>query len=291
MAIQLNDDHLKARVFLRPQVKQVDIVLVGCGGTGSWLVQDLCRIAYGESRMAVSLTLVDPDHVEEKNVIRQNFAPAEMGRNKAKALAERYASAYGLPIRAVPKAFAQNQIDPYRRSTFTILIGCVDNAAARQMLAKTLDGHADSMVWLDCGNHTVSGQVVLGNALTVENLSGAFKFNGRCTRLPCTFLLYPNLKKALPEEKRQAVKKMSCEDIVAANFQALMVNRQVATIAATFVAELLANTLKRFKTTFDLQTMTMQSSYIVPERVAGQIAHAMGKTGYGVEVFKQGKDK
>ena len=127
--------------------------------------------------------------------------------------------------------------------------------------------------------------MVLGNALTVGDLSGAFKFNGRCTRLPSTFLLYPNLKKSLPEEKRQSVKKMSCEDIVAANFQALMVNRQVATIAATFVAELLANTLKRFRTTFDLVTMTMQSSYIVPERVAGQIAHEVGKPAYGVEIF------
>jgi tRNA A37 threonylcarbamoyladenosine dehydratase len=48
----------------------VTIVLVGCGGTGGYLAEALCRLLVGRRG---SLHLVDHDRVEAHNVARQSF--------------------------------------------------------------------------------------------------------------------------------------------------------------------------------------------------------------------------
>jgi tRNA A37 threonylcarbamoyladenosine dehydratase len=52
----------------------VQIYLVGCGGTGSFLIPHLCRIAnfLNETGRQIDLTLIDFDRIEEKNLYRQN---------------------------------------------------------------------------------------------------------------------------------------------------------------------------------------------------------------------------
>lgn len=71
-----------------------DIIVIGCGGTGSWLLPKLVKIINdGCSKSMTSghnILLVDGDEVEEKNLIRQNFISQDVGKNKAQALAERY---------------------------------------------------------------------------------------------------------------------------------------------------------------------------------------------------------
>lgn len=62
------------------------IVIVGCGGTGSRLVPDVCRLLLGRK---ARLFLVDHDRVEPHNLGRQSFAPGEVGEFKAVALAAR----------------------------------------------------------------------------------------------------------------------------------------------------------------------------------------------------------
>ena len=46
------------------------IVLVGCGGTGGFVADALCRLLIGR---AATLTLVDPDVIEPHNELRQTF--------------------------------------------------------------------------------------------------------------------------------------------------------------------------------------------------------------------------
>jgi hypothetical protein len=46
------------------------VVLVGCGGTGAFLAEALCRLLVGRRG---ALHLVDLDRVEEHNVARQAF--------------------------------------------------------------------------------------------------------------------------------------------------------------------------------------------------------------------------
>jgi tRNA A37 threonylcarbamoyladenosine dehydratase len=56
------------------------------------------------------VTFVDPETVEAKNVPRQNFCDAEIGLPKAEALARRYATAWGLEIEVIVRAFEPKMI-------------------------------------------------------------------------------------------------------------------------------------------------------------------------------------
>ena len=69
--------------------RPVKIVLVGTGGTGGYIVPQLYRLLYALDR-PIRVILCDGDLVEEKNLGRQNFIEADLGKNKAMVLAERY---------------------------------------------------------------------------------------------------------------------------------------------------------------------------------------------------------
>ena len=58
---------------LLPPTLVIHILLVGVGGTGSWLALSLGRLAYHARQKGITfhLTFVDPDRVEIKNVGRQ----------------------------------------------------------------------------------------------------------------------------------------------------------------------------------------------------------------------------
>src|ERR1051325_676341 len=129
--------YLQAVPILLPQGRHICLVLVGTGGTGSWLAPSLARLVrvLKEAGREISLTFVDPDIVEAGNVPRQNFCYAEIGQPKAVALATRYSAAWGIEIHAITRSF-ERSIVSNRHNELVILVGCVDNAAARQELAK-----------------------------------------------------------------------------------------------------------------------------------------------------------
>src|SRR5437899_4055252 len=89
------------------QAKHIALVIVGLGGTSSFLARHaaclltLLRAAGKE----VTLTFVDPDTVEEANIPRQNFCRAEIGRYKAETLARRYGDAFGSEIACISECF------------------------------------------------------------------------------------------------------------------------------------------------------------------------------------------
>jgi len=155
----------------------VRIYVVGCGGTGSFLVPHLCRLAnwFDAAGKQISITLIDFDRIESKNLYRQNFCQAELGYNKAQALAVRYQAMFpNLKIGAIEHQVSAISLD---RSTPTVVIGCVDNAAARKSIEElmieysSLMAHGFSQIpcwWIDCGNDYTHGQVVIGNWYSVE---------------------------------------------------------------------------------------------------------------------------
>lgn len=265
-----------AALILRA-VRHLHIALVGCGGNGSWLAPSIARIARvlreADADREVSVVFIDPDVVEETNVPRQNFCYAEIGRPKAATLAARYGTAWGLDISAVSRRFdpamvrgAYNQL--------TLLIGCVDNAAARRSLADSLKHNSwsgdrlPSVWWLDCGNWRDSGQVLLGSAPTAEHLRGAFaSLPSKCTALPSPALQHPELLQPLPEES--AGDRLSCADLGVANRQSLVINQRIAAEAADFLAHLLlSRDLRRFAAYIDLASGSARSRYITPDSVA-----------------------
>lgn len=279
--ISLNLSFAQAVPVFLADHNQLDIILVGCGGTGSWLAPSVARLVrlLRESGKTVSVYFVDPDIIESVNIPRQNFCDAELGQSKAQVLALRYGMAWGVDIIAIPERFDPDMVQ-WRYKRLSILVGAVDNAAARSAIASTLQENSHSKLphvwWLDCGNAKESGQVLLGSALDLDQMEDAFPaLSGQnnqtavptfCTALPAPTVQHPELLVPLPEEIESST--LSCEQLAMLNAQSLMVNQRVAAEAADFLLRLtLTRDLRRFATYFDLSCGSARSKYTVPETV------------------------
>lgn len=249
------------------------LTLIGCGGTGSWLAPSLARIAcvLREQDKNVQLTFIDPDHVEDKNIPRQNFCAAEIGANKAQTLAARFSAAWGLEIHYLTEAFKADTSTIRHRmdNHLEVLIGCVDNARARKAIGENLiRSRASSTWWLDCGNTESAGQVLIGNGLTDDGqgyTSWQWLTDKICTRVPCPSVQIPDLLIPRPEEKTK--NNLSCADIQIANAQSLAINQRVAAEATDMLLRFLSGTLTRRATYFDLASGSARSEYCLkPEK-------------------------
>lgn len=83
------------------KTRPVKVVQLGAGGTGGHIASHLYRLLYALER-PVRYIICDGDVVEEKNPVRQNFTPADLGENKARVLAERYSTVFGMETEYIP---------------------------------------------------------------------------------------------------------------------------------------------------------------------------------------------
>ncbi|MEA5470064.1 ThiF family adenylyltransferase [Spirulina sp. 06S082] len=271
----LTYDFLNAKPLVLPGHTKVSFVLVGCGGNGSWLAATICRLArvLAEDSKQTEVIFIDPDTVEEANIGRQNFCTAEIGFNKAKTLALRYSLAWGIAIAAIPEPFDPRLIDT-ESDTLTILIGCVDNAAARTAITRAVELHqwtygmGTYLWWLDCGNWETSGQVLLGSHANTDPDFYQFHELG-CHRLPAPNIQHPDLLVPQPEELDRS--SLSCEELIQRNRQSLGINQRVAAEAAEYLIQLTTGKLKRFATYFDLSSGAANSLYTTRESVLDSI--------------------
>lgn len=254
--------------FLLPTDRPICVALVGCGGTGSHVAQSLARIAY-HARAAgqeIDLLFIDGDTVEAKNVGRQLFSPAELGRNKAQSLAARFSAAFGLQVAAIPEMATAETLHAQQppRAAIGILVGCVDGAAGRLAMHSALmalsarHDRANWSVWLDLGNHESSGQVVCGTTAPAEQLAGCLAVAGVCSKLPAPSVVYPELLQAAKRAPRA-----DCAAQQEDNLQSLMVNQMMASIGGEYLYNLIVRRrLTTFRTVVDLASLTMRSDAI-----------------------------
>lgn len=145
------------------------LTIVGCGGTGGFVLKNACRLVWGlrEQRRAAhaappifgeaspegvpGILLCDGDRVERGNLIRQDFVSSDVGRPKALALAERTAAAYGLDVGAYPGYVTEETDLAGIVPEGGIVVGCVDNARSRRILHEKLSAYRD-VVYVDSGN-------------------------------------------------------------------------------------------------------------------------------------------
>jgi PRTRC genetic system ThiF family protein len=151
--------------------KRFLIIVAGVGGTGGYVVRDLSRFIYSinkrvEGQFDLKFVVVDPDNVEEKNLLRQNFLPGDLGKNKAEVIATRHSKAFQIEIGSVAEKLDRPQLEKlvslYPRHT-PIIIGCVDNNAARREISAWMKSNGRGAFWIDSGNEKTSGQVILGS--------------------------------------------------------------------------------------------------------------------------------
>lgn len=191
---------------------EINILLVGAGGSGSIMLTHLCRIAQTWRKLGgvpINITVMDPDNVSEANLGRQCFCEADIGQPKAVVLAQRARAFFGLEVEAkVQKLQCQSVVE-------SMIVGCVDNLPARRNMRSISVGR--ECYWLDLGNTADSGQVVLGG-------------HG----LPNVFDILPEMK-TMKEPKNLP----SCSLAEALSKQDLFINSTLANFGGQIIWQLL----------------------------------------------------
>lgn len=240
--------------------EKTQLVLIGVGGTGGYVLQQVARLLYSlreQGRRVPSVLLFDGDIVEQKNLLRQYFLEQDIGKKKADVLAERYSKAYALDIGSYPEYVVP--ATDFRQIGIcdgALVIGCVDNGSTRRILHEKLH-QLRHVVYIDAGNDAVNvaddpehvdryqlakiknsgweGQVVVG---VRKNGEDALPFPGE---------VFPDLieEDRLPTE-------VSCGEVVVSNPQRLMTNLMAATTILMYLHTLLVDgTVLHHRTFFE----------------------------------------
>lgn len=205
--------------------ERIAVVLVGAGGTGSHMLTALVQLHLALRALGhptgLEVIVIDPDEVTESNVGRQMFFPGDVGRFKCEALVTRVNMTYGLAWEALARPFTRALLA--RNYARPVLVGCVDNRAARKQMAEYFHSQSGAY-WLDCGNTDRTGQVVLG-------FSGLRDVEA----LPHVGQLFPDLIDPRLDEEDATP---SCSLAVSLERQDLFINRAIALAGANLLWKL-----------------------------------------------------
>lgn len=242
----------------------VKIVQIGAGGTGGHAAPHLYRLLYSLDRPS-RFVICDGDTVEPKNLVRQNFAPADLGENKARVIAERYATVFGMEAEYVssfiedldtlmellqPNMWQEDNFYWNSASEMVILLGCVDNNRSRQLCHQAFMKSKD-LIYIDSGNGEISGQVICG---VRRNNHTMFKPVGS---------VYPDMLRT----KDKFPSELSCADASQADPQTMAANITAATAMVDMVYNILSHGESVCRQTlFSTRTVQMQTVLEKPRR-------------------------
>lgn len=158
----------------------MSIHVVGCGGTGSRLVPLLVQLIASHPflKTMTRIFLYDGDIVETKNLSRQNFSPADVGKNKAFCLAARYSKAYGIPVVAIPEYIPIMESSASKRHSSGLQGNSISHMLGRMKsfdpsimpqedIAKACSRNA---IWISCVDN-IDARVSLLNGLALKCIS------------------------------------------------------------------------------------------------------------------------
>lgn len=217
--------------YLIQPTHRIDIVVVGVGGTGSFVLAELAALSYNLKlleRKELKITVYDPDIVEEHNAGRQKFFPCDVGRYKAEVLANRINRAYGTDI-----DYENRKVRMPDLAQANIVITCVDSVSVRKVISKHLRNkpmgfdYAKTYYWFDCGNSRDFGQIIM-----------AAYARKKSERLPSVIELHPTMKDD-PKEPSCSLRESLME-------QSFMVNK----ITGVLLLEMLSTLLLDYNLTY-----------------------------------------
>ena len=249
----------------------IEIIIIGCGGTGSMFIRDAIRIAkvyndslptkksYRPEPRITDIILIDGDIVETKNLVRQNFIPCDIGCYKSEVLAERYGAAFDMPIKAVTHYMedpnelfnlAFKRRSPYEsdRMGTKLIFSFVDNVKTRLMLSNFMMGYYDEYIYNIHSSDT--GKHILSNADIVMIDSGNSKYAGqvcisavRSNYAPLNFYI-PSVAEQNPDLLDPAnwdkfASEASCEEAADSDPQTISANATAANICMNIFHQLL----------------------------------------------------
>lgn len=198
--------HYAHSYLLNPQ-HAITVSLIGCGGTGSHVLQALAQmnqalLALGHPGLHV--TAFDDKVVSPANRGRTSFSPFDEGENKAISLITRANRCYGTHWDGVPANYTLQTVEDglVKIPVANITITCVDTIKGRQevkkllspemrrKLTKSCEPFLKALYWFDFGNLQKTGQALLS---TIEEVVQPTE-NG-VSVLPDIFEKYPSVAK------------------------------------------------------------------------------------------------
>lgn len=214
--------------------KKVKIALVGAGGTGSRMLENLMNlhramVALGHPH-GLHVTLIDDDRVSPANVGRQAFYACDVGSYKAMTLINRANMAMG--GLAQWDAFVGRVTTESRFNDVDMVIGAVDNRSARLAILRALEArnYGTPAYWIDLGNSRSSGQVVLGQ------VTASKRKKDDVWRLPHVGEMYPELIDSALDKQEDDTP--SCSLAEALEKQSLFINPAVSLFASNLLWQL-----------------------------------------------------
>ena len=198
------------------QNKIKQIVVIGCGGTGSFLIPPLCRYL-ASINFLEDVVLVDGDTYSNSNSDRQMFDVNQVGLNKAEQQA-------GTILRTMPE-FKMNlqYVDTYvgleeledLLVENCVVINCGDNNALRHNVESACL-KLKNAVHICCGNEMHHGQVQISMRIVGKQI------------FPPIWDRYPQFKTTVEDRS-----KMSCEELakLPSGGQVISANMMSASIA------------------------------------------------------------
>jgi PRTRC genetic system ThiF family protein len=247
---------LPKSLFSRGQPLRV--LVVGAGGNGSAFLLGLPYLhqamkAWGHAG-GLHVMLVDGDTVSKTNCVRQPFAAADVGLNKATVLINRVNLFWGLRWQAQTEHFHKDSLGSNSTSPH-LIVGCVDTRAARRAILSAVTRARDStMYWLDLGNNASSGQYVLGQPLNAANRRNA-------GRLRTVAEIYPEIADEAAGEDPLP----SCSAAEALERQEPFINQVLATSALAMLARLFRyGTLNHHGAFYNAETGRMSALPVDP---------------------------
>lgn len=218
--------------------KPRQILVIGSGGTGSWFAPKLIKMLNDSLSKRLlpdaSVLFVDADEIEEKNLIRQNFIPQDIGKNKALTLGSRYGSVCHpkLQVSSLGKYIVakESDIHPDHKDKFTLLsslgissstwiISLIDNAQTRKAIH--MQAMRSRCYVIDVGNDARNGQLNFSN----------YNCRNQCSIFSSYYMQYPEAA-----AENDGISLFNCADADAnSEDQLFNANDMAASVLANFL--------------------------------------------------------
>jgi len=224
---------------------KITIAVIGTGGTGSHMVNSLCRINKALTMLnhpGLYVHAYDYKNVSHHNIGRQLFFPSDIGKNKATTIISRANRSYGLNWIGYDRPFI------VENANYNILITCTDTVDLRIEIDKFLrqrehyhGNNASSYYWMDIGNSKLKGQIYLGDFGKV--------IPGYIETFPTVIEEIENIDPPLE----------GCSTFTTFNSQELFINEFLVNIAAHMLYMIIRNKVIEYNLVFaNLETLNIQ---------------------------------
>ena len=225
-------------------VIKYNVICVGAGGTGGNFAKEFARYIAGLSLQdtKISFALVDGDKVESGNRSRQPFTEDDVEEYKSVALVEAIQDVFNLDNVFAYASYLDTSKDleniyieqsrylNNRRNNLPnekeiiILIGCVDNHRARQVLDQFFYEY-DNIIYIDSANEFSVGEICIGA-----------RFNNKTIAPPRSYYFPDILTDTSP-----SASEMSCSEVNVSSPQHIATNLMAAHLVLSVVANVISH--------------------------------------------------